>query len=543
MQLKLLSILISSTLFLAACSSTSTSEMDQNNMKKDPNPEVKESNEGLQTANATDILTGNEIDIVAKEANHQLNEDVSVNALTFNGTVPGSQIRVKQGEKLRINLKNELNEPVSIHWHGITVPNEMDGIPGVTQNAVQPGESFTYEFTPEDPGTYMYHTHQNAVEQMDKGLYGSFIVEPSDKSYDRDFTLMLDEWMSKPEEAGSSMDGMDHGNMGSNEDSNKETDSENSGMSGMDHGNMGSGGNDSMNGMGEMGHDMSAYDIFTINGKSGNSIEPLKVKEGEKVRIRLVNVGYMSHKIHLHGHDFKVAAIDGQELNGPIEMKDQVIAIAPGERYDIEFIADNPGEWFLERHGDGEGTSGMKTKIQYQNSTNSSDKSNQSEKLPEFTFMNYGDYEKGEFSLDQKYDVEYEMDLNTAMDGNEMAYTINGKTFPETDNIIVEEGDLVKVTLTNNSMMDDHPMHLHGHFFQVLSKNGKPVEGAPIMKDTINLKPGDEYVVAFKADNPGNWLFHCHDLHHATAGMVNMVKYDGFKVNFTPDPDANNKPE
>jgi len=306
---------------------------------------------------------------------------------------------------------------------------------------------------------------------------------------------------------------------------------------------MGSNKNESLGGMEEMGHDMSAYDIFTINGKSGNSIEPLKVKEGEKVRIRLVNVRYMSHKIHLHGHDFKVVAIDGQELNEPKRINNQVIAIAPGERYDIEFTANNPGEWFIECHGDMEGSSEMKTKIQYENSTNSADKSNQSETLPEFSFMNYGGPEKGKFSLDQKYDIEYKMDLNTAMDGNEMAYTINGKTFPETDSINVKDGDLVKVTLTNNSMMDDHPMHLHGHFFQVLSKNGKPVEGAQIMKDTINLKPGDEYVVAFKADNPGNWLFHCHDLLHATAGMVNMVKYDGFKVNFTPDPDANNKPE
>ncbi len=538
MKLKLLSILIFSTLFIAACSSSGMSEMDHKNMEEEPSSEVKENLEGLQTANVTETLTGNEINIIAKEAKHQLSEDVSVKALTFNGSVPGSQIRVKQGEKLKINLKNELNEPISIHWHGITVPNEMDGIPGVTQNAVQPGESFTYEFTPEDPGTYMYHTHQNAVEQMDKGLYGSFIVEPNDKSYDRDYTLMLDEWMSKPEEAESSMEGMDHGNMDSDEDSDKETDS-----GGMDHGDMGSNENESMDGMEEMGHDMSAYDIFTINGKSGNSIEPLKVKEGEKVRIRLVNVGYMSHKIHLHGHDFKVAAIDGQELNKPKELKDQVISIAPGERYDIEFTANNPGEWFIECHGDMEGSSGMNTKIQYENSTDSADKSNKSEDLPEFSFMNYGGSEKGEFSLDQKYDIEYKMDLNTTMDGNEMAYTINGKTFPETDSINVEEGDLVKVTLTNNSMMDDHPMHLHGHFFQVLSKNGKPVEGAPIMKDTINLKPGDEYVVAFKADNPGNWLFHCHDLHHATAGMVNMVKYDGFKVNFTPDPDANNKPE
>ncbi len=120
------------------------------------------------------------------------------------------------------------------------------------------------------------------------------------------------------------------------------------------------------------------------------------------------------------------------------------------------------------------------------------------------------------------------MDLNTVSKGNELKYTINGKTFPDTENLNVKKGDLVKVKMVNNSKSDDHPMHLHGHFFQVLSKNGKPVQGSPIIKDSINLKPGEEYVVAFKAGNPGNWMFHCHDLHHASAGMVSEVKYEGF---------------
>lgn len=542
-------VLFLAVLFLAACSSQQSGDMegmDHGNTKKEEGTKNKvnpEKVDGAQTV-SSETLTGNEFTIVAKEGTHQLNDRVSVNALAFNRSVPGSQIRVKQGEKIKVNLKNELSEPVSIHWHGITVPNEMDGIPGVTQNAVQPGESFTYEFTPEDPGTYMYHTHQNAVEQMDKGLYGAIIVEPKEKTYDRDYTLMLDEWMSNPEEESAEMEGMEHNNMNNNKEA--------EGESNMDHSNMSSeAGNEEeskmegmdQGGMGGMGHDMSAYDIFTINGKSGDSIEPLMVKEGEKVRLRLVNVGFMSHKIHLHGHKFKVAAIDGQELNEPQEIKDQVISIAPGERYDIEFTADNPGEWFIECHGDMEGTAGMKTLIKYEDTEGSTDTSNQEMQLPEFNYMNYGVFEDAEFTLEQDYDVEYTMDLNTKMDGEGQVFTINGKTFPETDNINVKEGDLVKVTLTNSSMMDDHPMHLHGHFFQVLSKNGKPVEGSSIIRDTINLKPGEEVVVAFKADNPGNWLFHCHDLHHATAGMVNMVKYDGFTPSFTPDPDAGNKPE
>lgn len=99
------------------------------------------------------------------------------------------------------------------------------------------------------------------------------------------------------------------------------------------------------------------------------------------------------------------------------------------------------------------------------------------------------------------------------------------------------------MTFVNQSRMDDHPMHLHGHFFQVLSKNGKPVQGSPIMKDTLNVKPGETYEVAFEADNPGEWMFHCHDLHHASAGMVTDVMYDDYQNNYTPDPNVNNVPE
>ncbi|WP_141432577.1 multicopper oxidase family protein [Bacillus sp. 03113] len=535
MKLKVTALLLLLILILAACSSNQNGdmkEMDHENMKHNKTEEKKEVTkvDGLQTT-STETLTGNEFTLVAKEAAHQLNDKVTVDAWTFNGSVPGSQIRVKEGEKVKIHLKNELPDPVSIHWHGIPVPNEMDGIPGVTQNAVQPGQNFTYEFTVSEPGTYMYHTHQDGVNQIDKGLYGSFVVEPKEITYDRDYTLMLDEWMSNPVESDSSMNGMDH-----------------SSMSGMDHGNMDENKNESSDknsdnsGM-NMGHSMDNYDIFTINGKSGDAIKPLTVKEGETVRIRLANIGFLSHKIHLHGHSFKVVAIDGQELNEPKEIKDQLLSIAPGERYDIEFTANNPGQWYLECHGDMKGTDGMKAMIQYEGNANSKDQSNQSENLPLFSYTNYGGTKNGEFTLEQRYDVEYTMDLNTAMDGNKMVYTINDKTFPKTDNLNVKEGDLVKVKLVNNSPMDDHPMHLHGHFFQVLSKNGQPIEGSPIVKDTINLKPGDEYVVAFKADNPGDWMFHCHDLHHASAGMMNMVKYEGFQPNFTPDAKANNKPE
>lgn len=129
------------------------------------------------------------------------------------------------------------------------------------------------------------------------------------------------------------------------------------------------------------------------------------------------------------------------------------------------------------------------------------------------------------------------------MRNGEMVYTINDKVFPDTDKIKVAKGDKVMVTFVNQSPTDDHPMHLHGHFFQVLSRDGQPLQGSPVIKDTLNVKPGEQYVIAFEADNPGDWMFHCHDLHHASAGMVTDVTYKDYKSTYVPDPNVDNKPE
>lgn len=511
------------SVILAGCSGA-MGGMDHSKMNMGDSEKQTKSTDG-QTVKS-EVLTGKEINLTAVASNQEIAPGKTLPVWTFNNSVPGPQIRVKQGDTVKINLKNDLPDPVTIHWHGVPVPNAMDGIPGVTQNAVQPGQTFTYEFKADVPGTYWYHSHQDGVNQLDRGLYGSFTVEGKDEEkVDRDYTLMLDEWISSGEGmSGMDMSGMDHSGM--NMDSSNSS-SNDSGMS---------------NSM-VMGDDMSMYDLFTINGKSGSLVEQLPVKEGEKVRIRLINAGYLSHQIHLHGHEFKITATDGQPINNPGVLKDNVVNIAPGERYDIEFVANNPGKWLIEDHSDNKAVSGMKASIVYEGASVDTDKSNASEKLAAVDLTRYGQAGKTTFTLDQKYTMEYTMDLNTEMKDKNMVYTINGKTFPETDALTVKKGDTVKVRLVNNSKSDDHPMHLHGHFFQVLSKNGIPLEGSPIIKDTLNVKPGEEYVVAFEADNPGNWMFHCHDLHHASAGMVTQLKYTDYKTDFVADPKAGNKPE
>ncbi|MDR9503747.1 multicopper oxidase family protein [Brevibacillus agri] len=479
--------------------------------------------------NAMEVLTGNTFTLTAKESMLHLDDQTMKTAWTYNGTVPGPQLRVKQGETISVTLKNELPEPVTIHWHGLPVPNNMDGIPGVTQNAVKPNESFTYRFKVDVAGTYWYHSHQNSSRQVDKGLYGSLVVEPkTPEPADKDVTLVLDEWMQDDSMAemhggGGSMAGMNHG---------------------ADHAAPAT--------SAASGHDMAnmsdakmmplMYTIFSVNGKTGPAIAPLRVKEGEKVRIRLINAGYLSHKLNLQGHAFQIVSTDGQPLHNPPLTSGQLLNIAPGERYDLEFVANNPGTWLLEERSDNPGAKSLAVPIVYEGYEAAQAKP-ESGQLPVIDLTRYGEAAQSSFSLEQPYDITYRMDLNTDSRDGQMVFTINGQTFPNVPPLDVKKGDRVKVTIVNNSPEDVHPMHLHGHFFQVLSKNGQSVSGSPLVKDTLNVLPGESYVVAFAADNPGEWMFHCHDLGHAAKGMVSEVKYAGFQRDFVVDPAVGNMPE
>ncbi|MDF2679230.1 MAG: copper oxidase [Brevibacillus sp.] len=530
-----LALLLTGAFALSACSNESQSMNHEGHDTSTKNPVAA-------TPAPFEVLSGNTFTLTAKESMLHLDDQNMKNVWTYNGTVPGPQLRVKQGEIVKVVLKNELPEPVTIHWHGLPVPNNMDGIPGVTQNAVKPNESFTYEFTASVAGTYWYHSHQRSAEQVDKGLYGSLIVEPTTPDptpADKDFTLVLDEWMKDDSmaemhggggNAGTEMKGMDHGSMGHGSTQNNQP-----------------GSNEASDGspmppMSDAEMMPLMYNIFSVNGKTGPAIEPLSIKEGEKVRIRLINAGYLSHKLNLQGHEFKIVSTDGQSINNPPLVNGQLLNVAPGERYDIEFVANKPGKWLLEERSTNPGAKSLAVPIVYAGSESKTATTDTSQ-MPTIDITKYGEAAKSTFSLDQPYDITYQMDLNTETTDGKMTFTINGKTFPDVPPLNVKKGNLVKVTMVNRSKEDIHPMHLHGHFFQVLSKNGQPISGSPLVKDTLNILPGESFVVAFEADNPGDWMFHCHDLGHAAQGMVSEVKYEGFQPDFVPDPTVGNMPE
>ena len=245
-------------------------------------------------------------DLTAKPVIWPITKDVSVTAWTYNGTVPGPMIRVTEGEKVRIILKNELPEPTTIHWHGIAVPNAMDGIPDVTQKPIQPGESFTYEFLAKPAGTYMYHSHYEGDVQVSAGLYAPFIIDPKESEApkpDVDVDLMISEWLVKNGNTFAAMP-----------------------MAGMEP------------------------NYFTINGKSFPETETINVKKGQLVRLRLTGIGQFVHPIHLHGVPFKIVATDGHPVPEAAQLTKDTVLVSPGERYDIEFVATETGQWMLHCH-------------------------------------------------------------------------------------------------------------------------------------------------------------------------------------------------
>jgi manganese oxidase len=214
-----------------------------------------------------------------------------VEAWSYNGVVPGPEIRVTEGDKIRINVSNELPESTAVHWHGVIVPNDQDGVPFITQPPIKPGETYTYEFQVREgnAGSHMYHSHHNAAAQVTKGLLGAFIVEPKDPAsrpaFDREYTLVLND--------------------------------------------------------GPIGG-------FSLNGKSFPATQPLVAKRGETVMVRYMNEGLMIHPMHLHGMPMTVIAQDGWLLPQPY--KCDTLNIAPGQRFEALIEATEPGIWAFHCH-------------------------------------------------------------------------------------------------------------------------------------------------------------------------------------------------
>ncbi len=272
--------------------------------------------------------------LVAEEIDWELMPGVPVRAWGYNGQMPGPEIRAREGDLLRITLRNTLPVPTTVHWHGIHLRPEMDGPAGLNQAAVDPGDEFVYEFVATPGGTRWYHSHADPALQVPMGLYGPLIIEPKvaprPYTYDREYTLMIGEWdmeLTPDVAAGRAMRGP----------------------------------RDQMLRGGELGADM-----FLVNGRAHGAIPPIVIGEGDRVLLRMINAGHLAHPIHLHGHSFKIVATDGNPIPMGMEWTKDTVLIGPAERYDLEFDGNNPGVWMFHCHIEHHMANGMMTVIQYE---------------------------------------------------------------------------------------------------------------------------------------------------------------------------------
>ncbi|MDH5596489.1 MAG: multicopper oxidase family protein [Candidatus Peregrinibacteria bacterium] len=408
-----------------------------------------------------------EFDLTASESEILLPSGVSEKLFTYNGQSPGPVLRVKLGETLKINFKNQLPQDTTVHFHGVRVPNAMDGVPGVNQEPVEPGGSFTYEFTPKDAGTFWFHPHVRTSEQMEKGLYGVLIVEEENPpAYTRDIVWVLDDWRLNE-------DGTLNMNFNTGHD---------------------------------LMHDGRWGNAITVNGSAS---ETLNIKQGERIRLRLINAanGRIFRPV-FPGLSPTVIAIDGMPVASPFPYSS--FSLAPGNRLDLDIIV-----------GDAAGEIVVSDQFtRYTNNLGTLVVGDEVVETPAFPLTKSyvpAWVNAGTLPADQ------ELLLNARRGGTYgIEWTINDQAWGASSPIKLEYGEFQKLRIQNLSGRL-HPMHLHGQFFRVLSRNGVP-QNELYWQDTVLISSKETVEIGIIPLDKGSWATHCHILEHAEAGMMTTLE-------------------
>jgi FtsP/CotA-like multicopper oxidase with cupredoxin domain len=425
--------------------------------------------EGVSVANLRGPATGDPdvaVELEARQQQFALPTGEQVSGYTLNGSSPGPQIEAQQGELVQVTLTNaDVADGVTLHWHGIDVPNAEDGVAGVTQDAVLHGGEHVYRFVVEDAGTYWYHSHQVSHEQVQGGLFGTFVVHPAGRADARDVVAPV--------------------------------------------------------------HSYSGH--RTVAGRTG--VTAVDAEAGERLRVRLVNTDNAPLRAWVSDAPFRVAAVDGRDVEGPTEVSDRGVLVTAGGRVDLLVTA--PA-----RVDVGGGTALVL-------GPNGTDVPAAPEPAEQVDLLSYGSpaplpFDPADADRSFRYDIGRRIGLLDGKPG--FWWTINGRLFPDVPMFTVTEGDVVRMTIRNDSG-EVHPMHLHGHHAVVLSRDGVAATGSPWWVDSLNVPDGATYEIAFLADNPGIWMDHCHHLDHARDGLVAHVAYTGVSEPFTVGGEAANRPE
>jgi FtsP/CotA-like multicopper oxidase with cupredoxin domain len=390
----------------------------------------------------------------------------SVRTTAYNGQVPGPLLRAKMGRPLAIDVWNDTRQEEIVHWHGLHVPPEVDGAREEGTPAVMPRSRRRYEFVPRPAGTRWYHSHgmtgRNLKGTTYTGQFGMFVIESDDPgSYDQEVPIQLHEWEPRFVEQGS------------------------------------------------MHIDFRYY---SINGKMLGAGEPIRVRNGQRVLFRLLNASAtLNHRLALPGHSFYVTALDGYTVSSPKDVP--IIELGPGERVDALVTMNRPGVWVLGEVDAGQRKAGMGIVVEYADQAG----------VPEWRDPRPFTWDYTMFGADDAADeVDARVSFVFRETDDRRRWTINGRSYPKTEPIIVQANKRYR-WLFDNQSAETHPIHLHRHAFELKNVAGRTTSG--LVKDVVMVPAWKQVEVDVLTTEPGPSLFHCHQQFHMDTGFMMMVQY------------------
>ncbi|MCA7118245.1 MAG: multicopper oxidase family protein [Acidibrevibacterium sp.] len=417
------------------------------------------------------------------------NDALHTRVLAYDGLVPGPVLRLRQGTMLRAVVENGLTEGTTVHWHGIRLPNAMDGVPGLTQPTIRPGGRFDYAFSPPDAGTFWYHSHDDSLVQMGRGLAGPLIVEELEPpAVDRDLLWTIQDWRLEPDAQ------------------------------------IAPGFSNRM----EAAMDGRVGNTVTINGRLPDN---LRVRAGERVRLRLLNAAIARiMALRFVGHSPIVVALDGQPCD-PHEPADGRILLGPAMRADVMLdMQGEPGRSYPVVDDFYDRLSYTLVRLSYDAAPLlRPHPSDAPLRLPP------NPVPRPDLATAVVHDIRLQGGMMSGTGGGGMMgmsggapWGINGQSM--TGDGSADMPPLFRIDRGRSCILDFrnetawwHPMHLHGHSFSVLSRDGAPVPHDE-WGDTVLVRPREHVRVAFVADNPGDWMLHCHVMEHQAGGLMTTIR-------------------
>ncbi|MGW1225579.1 multicopper oxidase family protein [Streptomyces sp. NPDC002530] len=466
--------------------------------------------------------------LTAATARLDLGGGRTVRSWAYGDRLPGKEVRVTAGDTLALTLANHLPQATSLHWHGLALRNDMDGVPGLTQRAVAPGARFTYRFAVPHPGTYWFHPHSGV--QQDRGLYAPLIVEDPKEplAYDKEWVVVLDDWVdgvdgSTPDavlreltggggHGGHSMDG----GMGGMEGTEGMEGMSGSGESPSPDGGKGAGPSRMLMGATSelLGGDAGdvGYPAYLVNGRTAEDPAVLTARPGDRIRLRIINAGGdTAFRLALGGHRMTVTHTDGFPVRHTTA---DALLLGMGERYDVLVTA---GDGVFPLTALAEGKNAVARALLRTGGGAAPGASVRPKELDgELAVAERLVPEEAAALPARRPDRTVRLRLTGSMAAYDWAF--DGRPYRADQRHPVRAGERVRMVVRNDTEMW-HPVHLHGHTFALAGG----AKGA--RKDTAVVLPGRSLTVDFDADNPGLWMLHCHNVYHAEAGMMTVLGY------------------